>query len=120
MLKKILVGISCLVAALVSLTASGEDAVTADPKHYKVAFENDKVRIIRVHYGPGEKSVMHTHAPNVAIFLSDINARMHLPDGTSTDIAASKGETQWAENEEHMPENIGDEPFDVILVEVKD
>jgi hypothetical protein len=30
------------------------DAVTADPKHYSVSFENDVVRFLRVKYGPGE------------------------------------------------------------------
>ena len=29
------------------------DAVTADPKHYSVSFENDVVRFLRVKYGPG-------------------------------------------------------------------
>lgn len=120
MFRKILVGISCPVVAFLSVIAMGEDAVTADPKHYVVEFENERIRIIRVNYGPGEKSVMHTHGPNAAIFLSDINVRMHLPDGSSTDIAAGHGEAQWAENEEHMPENIGDEAFEVILVELKE
>jgi hypothetical protein len=45
---------------------------------------------------------------------------MHLPDGTSEDIPAEAGVTQWAENEEHLPENLSDEPFEVILVELKD
>ena len=39
------------------------DAVTADPKHYRVAFENDVARFIRARYGPGEKSVMHDICP---------------------------------------------------------
>lgn len=120
MTRKTLVFISFLSAIFLSGTTIAEDAVTADPKHYTVEFENDRVRVIRVKYGPGEKSVMHTHGPNVAVFLSDISARMHLPDGTSVDIPAEAGITQWAENEEHLPENLSDEPFEVVLVELKD
>jgi hypothetical protein len=33
------------------------DPVEVDAKHYKVEFENDRVRVFRVSYGPGERSV---------------------------------------------------------------
>ncbi|MFC2094014.1 hypothetical protein ACFLSH_00155 [Bacteroidota bacterium] len=33
-----------------------QDAAKVDPKHYKVEFENDDVRVLRITYGPGEKS----------------------------------------------------------------
>lgn len=103
-----------------SLSASSEnDAVLVDPDRYAVEFENDKVRIIRINYGPGEKSVMHTHGPNAAIFLTDVTGRMTLPDGTSTEITAEAGDAQWTDAEEHLPENLGDEPLEVVLVELK-
>ena len=86
-MKKLLLGVSCVAVTFLSIAAIGEDAVTADPKHYKVEFENDKVRIIRIKYGPGEKSVMHTHGPNAAIFLSSSKTRMTLPDGTSQAVS---------------------------------
>jgi hypothetical protein len=47
------------------------DAVTADPRHYRIAFENDVARFIRASYAPGEKSVMHRHLPGCTIFLTD-------------------------------------------------
>ena len=61
------------------------DAVTAYPRHYRVAFENDVARFLRVTYGPGEKSVMHRHLPGCAIFLTDQTMNFTLPDG-STDL----------------------------------
>jgi quercetin dioxygenase-like cupin family protein len=120
MFKKTLIGVSFVAAAMISATTLGEDATTADPEHYTVEFENDKVRVIRIKYGPGEKSVMHTHGPNVAIFLSDSTVRMHLPDGTSVDVPAKAGGTQWADAEEHLPENLGDGVMEVVLVELKE
>jgi len=101
-------------------TTTGEDAVIADPQHYTVEFENDKVRIIRIKYGPGEKSVMHTHGPNVAIYLTDITGRMTLPNGTSMEVTAETGDTQWADAEEHLPENLSGDPLEVVLVELKE
>ena len=35
-----------------------QDPVKVDPKHYKVEVDNSQVRILRVKYGPREKSVM--------------------------------------------------------------
>jgi quercetin dioxygenase-like cupin family protein len=120
MSKKLIICVSFFIATLLASTTFGEDAVTADPKHYTVEFENDRVRVIRIKYGPGEKSVMHTHGPNVAVFLSDSTVRMRLPDGTSMDVEAKTGGTQWADAEEHLPENLDDEPMEVVLVELKD
>lgn len=113
----------CIASASLALAAAGatasEEAVVADPRHYEVAFENDKVRVIRVKYGPGEKSVMHTHGPNVAVFVSDAFVRMHLPDGSHVDVKVKKGDTAWNKDEEHLPENMGDQPLEVVLVELK-
>ena len=120
MIKKILIATSFIAAACFSTATIGEDATTADPKHYTVEFENDRVRVIRIKYGPGEKSVMHTHGPNVAVFLTDHSVRMNLPDGTSVDVTGEAGGTQWADAEEHLPENTGDTPLEVVLVELKD
>jgi azurin len=47
----------CLSAAAV---VSAQDAVRVDAKHYKVESEDAHVRVLRVHYGPHEKSVMHS------------------------------------------------------------
>ena len=59
------------------------DAVTADPKHYVLAFENDVARFLRVKYGPGERSVMHRHLPGCVIFLTDQTFNFTIPDGTT-------------------------------------
>jgi hypothetical protein len=115
-----LIGISFLAATFFSTTTIAEDAVKADPQHYTVEFENDRVRIIRIKYGPHEKSVMHTHGPNVAIMLSENNVRMTSPDGTSEDVLQEVGMAVWADAGEHLPENLSDEPLEVVLVELKE
>jgi quercetin dioxygenase-like cupin family protein len=97
-----------------------KDAVVADPKHYSVEFENDKVRIIRIKYGPGEKSVMHTHGPNASIIHTEGTMRMTNVDGTSEDVSFKSGDVAWADGEEHLPENLGDGAIEVVLVELKD
>jgi hypothetical protein len=120
MLRTILVGISFVAVTFLSATAIAEDAVSVDPQHYTVEFENDRVRIIRIKYGPGEKSVMHTHGPNVTVFLTDASVRMKLPDGTIEDATGKAGEAGWSDAEGHSPENLSDQPIEAILIEVKD
>jgi hypothetical protein len=41
--------------------------VAADPQHYKLELENEKVRVLRIKYSPTEKSVMHGNARMVAL-----------------------------------------------------
>ena len=41
----------------------------SDPKHYRIEFENEKVRVLRITYGPYGKSVMHAHPHSLASFL---------------------------------------------------
>ena len=99
--------------------AAALDAVTVDPKHYKVDFENEQVRVLRINYGPGEKSVMHEHPANVAVFLSDGMGKFTFPDGKSQDAPLKAGTTMWDAGGKHLPENVGDKPFEVIVVELK-
>lgn len=112
-----------LVAALfvfvLSTAAFAQDPVKVDGNHYKVEFENDQVRVLRVKVGAGEKSIMHQHPDAVAIFLTDVNGKFTFPDGKSEPVTSKAGETRWTPAITHMPENAGDQPFEVILVELK-
>lgn len=99
--------------------AYAQDAVKVDPKHYKVELENDQVRVLRIQYGPGEKSVMHSHPGSVAVFLTDGKVKFTTPDGKSQEAAAKAGEVQWEVGGLHLPENVGTKPFELILVELK-
>jgi len=96
-----------------------QDPVKVDSKHYKVESENSQVRVLRIKYGPHEKSVMHRHPNSVAIFLTDINGKFTFPNGTTQDITAKAGETRWTPAGLHLPENTSDQPFELILVELK-
>ncbi len=98
---------------------AAQDAVTTDAKHYTVEFENDNVRVLRVRYGPKEKSVMHSHPDSVAVSLSNMQGKFTGADGKSENRSFKMGEVRWSPAETHMPENLGDKPFEVILVELK-
>jgi quercetin dioxygenase-like cupin family protein len=99
--------------------ASAQDPVKVDPKHYKVESENAQVRILHIHYGPHEKSVMHSHPDAVVVYLSNGTIRMTTPDGKTQDTKGKAGETLFTPAGVHLPENVGDTPFDAVLVELK-
>jgi beta-alanine degradation protein BauB len=104
----------CLVPIL-----SAQDAVKVDPKHYTVVSENAQVRILKVHYGPHEKSVMHSHPASVAVFLSDAKVQFSYPDGKQEDVTVKAGDARYTPSTIHLPENTGDNGMDVIVVELK-
>jgi quercetin dioxygenase-like cupin family protein len=99
--------------------ALAQDPVKVDAKHYKVEFENDQVRVLRITYGPGEKSVMHDHPNAFAIFLTEASVKFTLADGKTRDDQRKAGTTLWTPAEKHQPENVGAKPMELILVELK-
>ena len=111
----------CSVAICFGLAsiATAQDAVKTDPTHYTVVSENDQVRILKVHYGPHEKSIMHSHPNTVAVFLNDAKAQFTTPDGKKQDLVVKAGDTQFSPAATHLPENTGDAGMDIILVELK-
>jgi quercetin dioxygenase-like cupin family protein len=108
-----------LVCACVAPIASAQDAVKVDSKHYTVVSENDQVRILKVHYGPHEKSVMHSHPNSVAVPLNDSTAHFTLPDGKTQTTTMKAGGALFTPAGTHLPENTGDQGMDLILVELK-
>ena len=108
-----------LAALLLAAAAAAQDPVKVDAKHYQVVTDNEHVRVLRITYGPGEKSVMHEHPNAVAVFLADAKGRFNLPDGTKQDFDNKKGTQLWTPAGKHLPENTGTAAFELILVELK-
>ena len=107
------------VFVLAGKPAMAQDPVKVDPKHYKVEFENDQVRVLRITYGPHEKSVMHDHPAGQVVYLTDAHIKFGLPGGKTEEQRGKAGQTAWALAGKHSPENLSDKPFEAILVELK-
>jgi quercetin dioxygenase-like cupin family protein len=119
-MKQLMVSVVAVVALLSSAAVTrAQDPVKVDPKHYKVEFENDQVRVLRIHYAAGEKSVMHSHPDSVAVFLADQTAKFTYPDGKTEEVTMKTGETKFTPGGAHLPENTGKGPIDLVLVELK-
>jgi len=118
MTKRFLFGCAVLCFCFTAVVVA-QDAVKVDPGHYKVETGNAKVRVLRVHYGAHEKSVMHSHPAAVAVFLTDGTARMTDAKGKTQDMPVKAGQAMYTPAQVHLPENIGDTPFDLIVIELK-
>lgn len=95
------------------------DPVKVDPSHYTVEFENDRIRVLRIRYGVGEKSVMHGHPESLAIVLSDGRVGFDFPDGRHRETDVKKGDIRWHAAGDHLPQNLGATPLEVLMVELK-
>ena len=106
--------------------ASEQEATVAAPKNYKVELENDLVRVVRVTYGPHEKSPLHEHQGNaVVIVVLKGGGRMHQ---VNADGSTTEGKTEQAgavrfvparSPFKHASENVTDYPLETIRVELK-
>src|SRR5258708_11639962 len=95
------------------------DAVRVDPARYKVDFENEKVRVVRLGFGPREKGVMVEHPPRVLATLSDVSVKLLFQDGRTDERGAPAGGAAWLERETLQTENASNQPLEVLLVEPK-
>ncbi len=76
------------------LPATALDPVAVDPEHYKVDFENEFVRVLRVSFGPGEKGARHEHILNrVVVYMND------QPNAKADDVRISGAATHVEAND---------------------
>src|SRR5437870_7892803 len=113
------VSLLCGVVTLAAARGAAQDPVKEDPQHYKVEFENAQVRVLRIKYGPHEKSVMHWHPAGVAVLLTDLHVKFGLPGGKATEQSGTAGQVVSEAAGSHLPENLSDRPVELILLELK-
>jgi len=102
-----------------SAEPGGAHATDVDSDHYTAEFENESVCIVRIAYGAGEESVMHYHPDSVAVFLTDHLVEMTMPDGSTEEISAKAGDAIFIPGGQHLPKNISDSPWELVLIEIK-
>jgi quercetin dioxygenase-like cupin family protein len=96
-----------------------QDPVESNPDHYRVIFENDRVRVLEYHDTPGTRTQPHGHPDSVMYTLSTFRRRLHA-GGQERDVELAAGEVRWVAAQEHAGENIGDTESHAIFVELKE
>lgn len=96
-----------------------QDPTKVEPKHYKLNFENDRVQVVSVHYGPHEQSVLHDHPGGVVVSLTEAHLRLIDENGKVREVFSKAGEVRWYPAFKHRVENLGDTPYDAVYVGIK-
>jgi quercetin dioxygenase-like cupin family protein len=99
-------------------TSIMKDPIETDGDKYSVVLENARVRVLKYHDKPGDKTLQHAHPDYVLYAESSFKRRLTFPDGQDVDVKA--GSVVWMKAHIHVGENIGDTNTDVIIVELKE
>lgn len=113
---------SLLVSLLITLlgtVALAQDPTKVEPIHYKLAFENEYVQVVNVHYGPHEKSGLHAHPGGVVVVLTAGHLRFTDENGKTTEVFAKPGEPRWFQPFKHKVENLGETAYTAVYIGIK-
>jgi quercetin dioxygenase-like cupin family protein len=96
-----------------------QDPTKVEPKHYRLAFENETVQVVDVHYGPHEKSGMHEHPGGVVVVITEGHLRFTDENGKTREVFAKPGESRWFPAFKHKVENLGDTTYNAVYIGIK-
>jgi hypothetical protein len=92
------------------------------PRAYRVAFENDQVRVLDFVGRPGMGICgegMHSHPARLSIVMNGWRSLASTPNSPARAVQRKDGEVFWREAETHKVENVGKTNSRVLIVEIK-
>ncbi len=115
-------GLGSLATQLYIASANAQNPTKVMPRTYRVAFENDKLRVLDFTGRPGMGKCgegMHSHPAHLTVVLTDWQGRASTPDGPVRDRSRKAGDVFWSEAETHKVENTGKTNARVLIIELK-
>jgi quercetin dioxygenase-like cupin family protein len=96
------------------------DPTASDGDKYRVILENARVRVLRYHDEPGQKTHLHHHPNDFIMYaLTPFTRTLTFPDGKKQERKFNTGDIAWVPAQTHVGENIGSVPTEGLLIEVK-
>src|SRR5260221_11525830 len=94
---------------IIRSTASvqAQDGALVNPKTIHVTLDNEHVRVFEAILPPGWKENQHSHPTSIVYVVDGGKVRNHLPDGTSSELTFTPGQTAYRDPVTHWSENIG-------------
>jgi hypothetical protein len=103
--------------------SSAQDAIQSQPRNYRVAFENDRLRVLEYNGRPGMGVCgdgMHSHPAHLTVLLSTGKVRIKTPDGkVEVQSGIPVGAVFWSDAATHEVENISGSNIRLLLIELK-
>ncbi len=95
------------------------DPVVTNSEHYRVVFENERVRVLEYSDAPGDRTTEHEHPDSVMVTLSSFRRRLHAGPA-HRDVELTTGTPMWLPAQRHAGENIGESPTHALFIELKE
>ena len=100
-------------------TVGSLDPTVTDPDHYRVIFENERVRVLEYTDRPGDRTHDHEHPDSVMVSLGSFRRRLHHGD-QQREVEIGTGFVGWVRAQRHRGKNVGDTPSHAVFVELKE
>jgi len=95
-----------------------QDALSAASNVYRPVMENDRARVLRVVFWPGERAAPHHHPDHLAIALKGNKIKLTAAGRTDT-VDIEVGQAIYMDEVTHEAVNVGGTEIDLIVVELK-
>ncbi len=105
---------------LSAVPLAAQNPLHADAAHFKVEYEDARVRVLRFRLMPGETSPQHEHATRITVVVSGSRLRISDTEGASHEMTVYTGAAERQLATRHTVENVGDQPYEELTTEFKD
>jgi hypothetical protein len=95
------------------------DPLKIDAVHYRLEYENEHVRAIRLSLKADEAVPLHDDVDALAVCITDCHLRFTEPGGRIQDVHMASGETRWLYGDSHSARNLNTNPMEMLFIEVK-
>jgi hypothetical protein len=102
-----------------ALQVLAQDAVQVDPKHFKVEYEDDKIRVVREILPAGESTPKHSHPERVTVAVRAATLQIVDEAGNTRREEVKQGEATHLDAQTHKVTNIGKTDFEEVSTEFK-
>ncbi len=102
--------------------ARAQDAALSLPSNYRVALDNERLRVLEFTSRPGMGvcgAGVHSHPAHLTVLLSPARVRLRPAGGKPQQIENQLGDVFWSEAETHEVENISGKDVRTLIIELK-
>jgi quercetin dioxygenase-like cupin family protein len=95
------------------------DAMQVASNVYERLLENDRVRMLKVTFKPGDKAAMHHHPDHAVYVVKGGKLHFSYPSGNPESMELESGKAIFLDAQTHEATNVGDTEIELVVVEIK-
>jgi quercetin dioxygenase-like cupin family protein len=95
------------------------DAMQVASNVYERLMENDRVRMLKVTFKPGDKAAMHHHPDHAVYVVKGGKLHFTYPTGNPESMEVESGKAIFLDAQTHEATNVGDTEIELVVIEIK-